>query len=274
MHLDIFLVCVGSGASVQIVKTGVQDALVRDKAAAEVVLEGGSNEEGDDPGSPWEADSVAVAIRAVVVEIVVVDHQDDHLDELEDNKDQGADEEELDEAVHPERLLLVNTSKSICRDESDQEVQDTNNDHDGTIGASVAASNKESQSTVAVEDKHDGCDNHGSGVQWEAKTAVLKLGHLSGEATAVALGDNGNLGGHILGGVHDWLLNNVVLLHRLSVVWLLLHRLWGLGIVGLLQGRWLLIVLIGRRLGVLHAGCSGLWLLILVDGHSSDRDWA
>lgn len=163
------------------VDTSVQDTLVRDKANAEVVLESSADDQLDDVGSPWDCVSVVTSVLAPV-------HGDENdLDNIEHEPDNGADKEHPDEAINPHWLFLVDTSETISRDEGNQDVEDTQDNQDSKVTTGVTTSENQDKSAVSVVDEHDSGDDHGTSVEREAEAAVLELRHLSDDTLTVTL---------------------------------------------------------------------------------------
>jgi len=126
VHLNV-LATIGLNDNVVTVTTvdsGVQDSLVRDQAAAEVVLEAKTNEESHDPASPVSSSEIVSGI---------VRGNDGNLNDLQNSPDQGTDDKAANEAIHPKRLLLVDTSETISRHNSHSQVQDSDHNENSTV---------------------------------------------------------------------------------------------------------------------------------------------
>ncbi|KAI8598533.1 hypothetical protein EDD21DRAFT_382197 [Dissophora ornata] len=263
LHRDLLLA---------VTDASVQDALVGDKADAEVELEEGADEELDDDSSP-------VKTNVVVVRVVAVVHScDDNLNDVENGPGDGTDDEHSDETVDPHGLLLVDTDETVGGHNSHHDVKDSENNTNSGVTTIVRAVKEQYKTAVSVENEHEDSDDHGAGVQREAQTAVLDLWHLSGQTLSIT-GDHWHLCRGLLLRVDNCrrlslILGKVSLLlygDRLGVLLLngdrglgvlLLHNrrlrvglLWCgrlssvVGLLSLIGGR---LVLVGRRAGLLR----------------------
>ena len=119
LHRDLLLA---------VADASVQDALVGDKAGAEVELQEGADEETDDIVCQVNTD--------VDVDITVgagVHSRDDNLNDEENGPDDGTDDKHSDEAVDPHWLLLVDTNETVTRHNSHQDVHDSDNNSNNAI---------------------------------------------------------------------------------------------------------------------------------------------
>lgn len=132
MHLD----GLATLATLNITTTQLclKDSLVRNQAAAEVVLESQTDQERNDPASPTEATGVTIVGKVWAVARVPGD-TDTHLDELDEGPDKGADDIEFDKHVDLLKVLLVCTHKTEGRDGGDSEVGESEDDKDCMVPA-------------------------------------------------------------------------------------------------------------------------------------------
>jgi hypothetical protein len=98
------------------IHTSMEDALVRDKAHAEVVLAETADDQLDDESSPWNK--------------ITINRVNDDLDDVQKGPEDEAADEHLDETVDQLYVLFQDTSKTIRRHEGDYEVQDSDNEED------------------------------------------------------------------------------------------------------------------------------------------------
>lgn len=254
---------------------GCKDSLIRNQAAAEVVLETQTDQERDNPTSPIETAGDTIAAKPGAP-IGVVGNTDGHLDDLDDGPDKGADDIELDKDVdHPE-IFPVCAQESVDGNSGDTEVEDSEDDKDGIIPANEGARSQKNNTEGTIKDNHADSNDHGTSVKRNKPTAHLELVHLPHQTTAL---DTININHHRLSGVGLGRVDGCGLFFEL-VRGLCVDRGGRLGrVVGLLEscsgsGLLSVLLLLLRELllllVLLLGGVEGLWGDVLIAGGTRD----